>query len=571
MEDSVGGGILLNIPVEAELEMSSNFLDIAELTNYSKVDSSGVDEQIKDFNIKMKFNSSANGLKEFQYLPKGEFFVEDLHAQLKHYPHELHDFHVDILIDDKDLKIVDFTGFIDDSDFHFNGNIHDYGFWLKDTLQGDVKMDISLNSEMLKLEDVFSYQGENYVPEDYRHEELDDLNIHVNAEMHYRDSQLHSIDVDLDRFDAKMHVHPLRFENFSGRIHYEDEHVIIEKMHGKIGGTVFDVDMNYYLGKNESIKLRDNHFGLKADYIDFDQLFAFDTTPPNKSKMNVSKKGTTEDVASHNEAFNLYKLPFTDMTFDLDVDHFIYHHIDLQNIQGRLRTTHDHYIYIDTLNLQAADGQFMMSGYFNGSNPERIYFKPKLKVVKADLDKLLIKYENFGNDAVVTDYVHGQLSADITGNIRVYPDMVPDLDQSEIHMDVQLLNGKLVNYEPILMLSDYIGDKNLSLVEFDTLQNHMDIINGTIKIPNMNIESTLGHYELSGEQSMSGALDFYVRIPWKIIKQGARQKLFGNKKTKEGDTGDDEIIEKDSSKKTRYLNLRISGTLDEYDIKLKKK
>jgi hypothetical protein len=99
----------------------------------------------------------------------------------------------------------------------------------------------------------------------------------------------------------------------------------------------------------------------------------------------------------------------------------------------------------------------------------------------------------------------------------------------------------------------------------------MDITNGIITIPNMTIESTLGHYELSGEQSLVGKLEYYIRIPWKIVKQGARYKLFGPKKTEAGETGDDEIIEKDPNKRTRYLNLRVIGTLDDYDIQLRKK
>lgn len=571
MQDTLAEALQLNTPIEAELKISSDLLDIAELTGFSRGDSTGIDEQIEDLSLQLKFNSTAQGLTTYEYLPEGEFFIEDLHAQLKHYPHELHDFHVDLLIDDQDLKIVDFTGFIDQSDFHFNGNVHDYGFWIKDTLNGDVKLDISLNAERLKLEDIFSYKGENYVPEDYRHEEFDKLQLHLNGAMHYKDSELHSIDLDLDQFAAKMQVHPMRFEDFSGRFHYEDEHLVIEKMHGKIGRSIFDVDMNYYLGKVDSIKLRDNHFGLKAKYIDFDQLFAFNTAPSNKSKTTGSQTATTEDVEAHSTAFNIYELPFTDMTFDLDVDHFMYHEIDLQNIHSRLRMTHDHYIYVDTMSLRATGGQFLMSGYFNGSNPDRIYLKPSLKVIQADVDQLLFKFENFGQDEVLSDYIHGKLTADITGNIRVYPDLVPDIDQSEIHMDVELLNGRLENYEPVLMLSDYMGDKNLSSVQFDTLQNHMDITNGTITIPNMTIESTLGHYELSGEQSLAGKLDYYIRIPWEIIMQGARQKIFSNNKTKDGAVEEDEIIEKDLNKKTRYLNLRVKGTLDDYDIQLRKK
>ena len=99
----------------------------------------------------------------------------------------------------------------------------------------------------------------------------------------------------------------------------------------------------------------------------------------------------------------------------------------------------------------------------------------------------------------------------------------------------------------------------------------MDITNGVITIPNMTIESTLGHYELSGEQSMVGKLEYYVRIPWKIIKQGARYKLLGAGKEEEGVVAEDEILEKDPNERTRYLNLMVKGTLDDYNIQLRKK
>lgn len=548
-----------NIPVDVHLDIKSNKLDISEITGYSKQDSSGVDEQIENLNVGLSFKSSARSFTESKNLPVGEFFVDNLYAELKHYPHKLHDLHVDILVGDRDLKIKDFTGYIDDSDFHFNGLAHNYGFWMKDVLDGDVNLDVTLSSDLLRLEDIFSYGGENYVPEDYRHEEVDGLVLHVNSSMHYKNSSLHSIDVDLDRLNAKMHVHPMRFENFRGRFHYEDDHLLIENFHGKMGRTVFDLDMNYYLGDNSKIRKRDNHFGLKANYIDFDQLFNFKTKP-----------SSTSDDSGHSEAFNLYELPFTDMTFDLDVGHFIYHRIDLKKIHTKFRTTQNHYLYVDALDLNAAGGNIRMSGYFNGSDPKNIYLKPNLKFKNVALDKLLFKFENFGQDAIVSENLHGTLSADIKGKIRMHPDMIPDIDQSEIHMDVQVLNGRLENYEYMLLLSDYFGDKDLTSVRFDTLQNHMDITNGTLTIPNMSIESTIGHFEVSGTQDMNFNMNYFIRIPWSVIKQGARYKLFGNKKTADGQTGDDQIIGVDPNKKTRYLNLKIKGNMDNYKITLGK-
>ncbi|CAL2077720.1 AsmA-like C-terminal region-containing protein [Tenacibaculum sp. 190524A05c] len=556
--------------VVTHLDIQSKLLDIAELTRFSATDSikTGIDEQIKDVTAGFSFKSSAKAFTESKYLPKGEFFVDSLNAKLKHYPHKFHDFHVDVLIDDKDLKIKDFTGFIDDSDFHFNGLVHNYGFWMQKELNGDVDLDITLTSDLLRLEDIFSYQGENYVPEEYRHEEFEKLELHVNSSMHYKASALHSIDLELDKLNTKMHVHPLRFEYFTGDFHYEDDHIVVKDFIGKIGRTSFNIGLNYYLGDDEAIKKRDNYLSFKANYIDYDQLF-----PPDKStgKATITVKSKTADVPAHADAFNLYELPFTDMKFDVDVDYFMYQRIHLQDIKAKLRTTKNHYIYVDTLHMNAAGGNFNMSGYFNGSNPKKIYLKPNIKTTKIDLDKFLFKFENFGQDHLVSDNLKGHVSSNITGKIRIYPDLVPDLDQSEVHMDVKVFNGKLQNYEPMKLLSSYMGDKNLNNIKFDTIQNHIDIHNGRITIPNMTIESTLGHMELSGTQDLNNNIEYYLRIPWKTVRKAVWYKLFKNKKNSGTKEEEDEIIEVDPNKKVRYLNLKLHGTVDDFKVSMKKK
>ncbi len=555
-----------NTPVEAHLEIASNVLDLTELTGYSKIDSTGIDEQIENLSAGFSFKSSAKSFTEAKYLPKGEFFVDSLHARLKHYPHELHDFHVDFLIEDEDLKIVDFTGFIDDSDFYFNGLVHNYAFWMQKERNGAVDLDISLTSDVLRLEDIFSYQGENYVPEGYRHEKFEKLAVQVNSSMHYKASELQSVDLVLDKLSTKMQLHPLRFERFTGRFHYEEDHLVVKDFIGKIGRTSFNVNMDYYLGANEAIKQRDNYLDFKANYIDYDQLFPSDTVPKAATTVAVSE---TADVKEHAEAFNLYELPFTAMKFNVDIDYFMYHRIILEQIKADLRTTPDHYIYVDTLTMNAAGGRFNMSGYFNGSDPKHIYMMPTIVAENIDLDTFLFKFENFGQDHLVSDNLKGRVSTTIDGKIRIYPDLVPDLDQSEVHMDVKVFQGKLQNDGPMTLLSDYMGDKNLKNVQFDTLINHIDITNGKITIPTMTIESTLGHMELSGNQDMDHHFEYFLRIPWKTVKQAARYKLFANKNTNEIEA-EEEIVEQDPNEKIRYLNVKLHGTTDDFKVSLGK-
>jgi len=560
-----------NIPVFIHLDISSKYLDIAELTKFSVKDSvsNGIDEQLKNLSLGLTLKSSAKELTASRYLPKGEFFIDSLNVELKHYPHKLSNFFADIRIDDKDLNIKDFTGQLDQSDFHIGGLIHDYSFWMKPELNGDVDLDISLNSDTLRLEDLLSYKGENYLPEEYRHEEFNNLALHFTSGMHYKDSTLHSIDLNLDKLSAKMNLHPLRLTNFRGNIHYEDEHLGVKAFHGEIGKTNFNFDLEYYLGEDPGIRKRDNYIALTADYIDYDALFNFNLNAPQPKE---NQTPTTADVKVHAEAFNIYELPFTNMRLKATIGHFIYHRLDLQNITADFRTTPDHYLYIDTLDMDAAGGKIKLKGYFNGSNSEQIYFQPDLVMENIDVDKLLFKFENFGQDHIVSDNLQGRLSTRIKGKIRVYPDLVPDLDQSNLEMDVKVLNGRLKNYNPMLALSDYMGDKNLENIRFDTLQNRLDINKGKIIIPNMTIESTLGHMEFSGSHDSDNNIDYYMRIPWKTVKKAAWDKLTGGKKEDTStDNQDDDIVEVDPNKNIKYLNLNVKGTVDDYKISLKKK
>jgi len=224
------------------------------------------------------------------------------------------------------------------------------------------------------------------------------------------------------------------------------------------------------------------------------------------------------------------------------------------------------------LRMDAAGGTIGLSGYFNGSDPKHIYMQPDLLIYNVDLDKLLFKFENFGQDHLVSENLQGKLTSRIKGKIRVYPDMVPDLDQSTLEMDVKVLDGRLKNYDPMLALSEYMGDKNLQNIRFDTLQNSLAIHKGKIDIPAMTIKSTLGHMQISGTHDNNENIDYQLRIPWKMIRKATWQKLFTNKTgTPNNEEQEDEITELDPNKKTKYLNLKIKGNIDDYKVSLGKK
>lgn len=552
-------------PVTAKLNIKSNYLDLFELTGNDSLTS--FDEQIKNLSLGLHFSSSARAFTESPNLPVGEFFVDNLYAQLTHYPHALHDFHAAVFIENEDFRVIDFKGLIDKSDFHFSGRLKHYDMWLAEHPAGDTHIEFELYSNMLQLEDVFAYKGENYVPEDYRHEEFDKLHLIGSSDLHFNDG-FRSVDLQLKKMDAKMKLHTMRFENFKGRVHYETDHLVVEDFSGKLGHSDIHTTLHYYLGNDETQKKRENKFELTSSRLDFDQLFQYHL-PPVKTEVTAATT-TQASTAYHDEGFNIYSLPFTDMTFDVKIDHLTYHKYLIHDIDAALRTTPNHYIHVDKLLLTAAEGRFDIGGYFNGSNPDKIYFSPDMSVTDVDLDKLFFKFDNFGQDHLVSENLHGRLSGKITGQVLMHKDLTPIIDASEIHLDIAVRDGKLEHFNMLDAMADYFKDKNLKLVSFDTLTNHIDLTKGILSVPNMTINSSLGFLQISGSQDMDMNMDYYVRVPWRMVTEAASSKLFGKKAEEVNPEQEDAIQYEDKEKRVRYLNIRIKGNTEDYKISLEK-
>jgi hypothetical protein len=222
------------------------------------------------------------------------------------------------------------------------------------------------------------------------------------------------------------------------------------------------------------------------------------------------------------------------------------------------------------LKFSAADGDFVLNGILNAIDPKHIGLNGSLNVDHVDLDRLFFKLDNFGQDYLVSENLHGIANADVNFKMALHKDFAPILESSEVHLDLEVLKGKLENFEMLQAMSDYFSDSQLRLVVFDTLENHIDFKHGVLNIPNMSISSNLGYLELSGKQDMDFNMDYYLRIPWKLVSDVASNKLFG-KSRKEVEINDaSEVEDSNNQRKRRFVNVRIKGNLENYEVSLEK-
>lgn len=541
-------------PVKFTLEANSNLIDLPELLSFDTLLAAKTNEQIKNLTAKFSFIAYADDLYNFQYLPKGKFYIDDFYATFKNYPHALHDFHADLYIFDNDIKLTDFSGEIDSSDFHFSGKIKNYNKWFKDVTEGQSEFYFDLVSNKLKINDLLTYNGENYLPEDYRNEVFRDLKLKGKVILNYFEDTLHSTDFFLENLNAKMNVHPLKLEDFKGRLHLEEKVYTTENFSGKMGNSDFRIDMKYYGNPSPSDK---GFFKINSTKLDLDELMNFE--------LEADKSG------SHQDAFNIFDLPFKNMDFSANVGKLKYHTFWLEDVELRSRMQKNHFIHIDTLGMKVAEGTLGMKGYFNGSDSQNIYLSSTIDANMLDLDKLLIKFENFGQDYFINENIRGKVSGNIKSNLWVYPDFTPNLEKSEMTMQISVYDGALVKFAPMQALSRFFQDKNLNLVRFDTLSNTFSLKDGIITIPRMNINTSLGFLEFSGRQTLDANMDYFVRLPLSMVTKVGFKALFGGRNREEVDPEqEDDIIYRDPNKRVLFVNVNIRGTSDDIKVSLGK-
>jgi hypothetical protein len=551
-----------NQKVVTNLTIKSTLLDLYELTNNPADTTPPINEEIQNLSVSLALISSAKALTESPNLPEGEFLIKEFNAKLKNYPHAFHDFFANLKINEKEISIQNFKGEIDSSDFNISGSLHNYALFLKEKSKGDAKLNFNITSNLLKLKDLLHYDTLNYMPEDYRDEELRNLILAGKVNLILDDS-LKAIDLALSKMQARLLVHPLKIEKVRGNFHYEDSTISTNDFSITMGESELNVDLKYNFSVSGEPNANTNFIRINSPRLNFDQLFAYE-----KKQAEIEN---TDEPVNHQEAYNLFEIPFPNLKIDATIKHLNYHRYLIKNFVAKGKINENHFVLLDTIGMRIAGGDLSIQGYFTGENPELIYFNPIINAKEIDLDQLLIKFSNFGQDNLVSDNLQGKLTGKVTGKIRMFPDLVPDLDNSNLEIDVRVLNGTLKNYEPLNAMSSYFADRNLAKVRFDTLANKLSFNEGILSIPSMTIASSLGYIELSGRQDMDMNMDYYFRIPWRMVSSVAGKKLFGRKPNEEIDADQiDEIVFRDPKRKTRFINLRMRGNPDDFNISLGK-
>jgi hypothetical protein len=415
------------------------------------------------------------------------------------------------------------------------------------------------------------------MPKDYHNEVATGIWLRAKADLRY-DSSFKFAKVKLANVSAHLQQHKFKVDSVKGNIKFATNKLIkIDTLTGKIGRSDFDLSMRLYTGTDTVRRKQENFLEFKSRFLDVDELtnyklIAGDETPAAAAPSNVSPavaKTTVKD-STHAKAFNIFSVPFIDFRATVNIGKIKYHRLWLKDLTTNMRMQANQHLFVDTLGMGVAEGKIGMKGHFNGTDPKKIYFRSRIRIEDMNIEKMMLKLDYFGQDYVINKNIKGRLNGQIRSRVKIHPDLTPIIDDSEATLDVDIRNGSLMNFTPMQAMASYFKDKNLNLIRFDTLRNKLSFKNGVLDIPAMNINSSLGFMEISGKQSLDMSMEYYMRIPLKMVTQVGFQSLFGRKREEVEADQVDEIEYRDKDKKIRFMNIKVTGTPDNFKIGLGK-
>ncbi len=556
--------------IVAKLEGKAKKIDLAELLSYDPALAKSYQDVITDLRFNFHFDTNSKYLKQTDGIPQGEFFIDELFFKLKNYKHHFHDFYADVLIGKDSINVKKFSGVIDKSDLNLAGYLKNYHALLPEHEAKPVELYFDFTSKYLKFDDLLTYKQVNYLPEEYKHETLEDFEIIATLKANSQDilngNWLRQTDLKLTDVHCKLRQHPLKFREIHGDFQLREGQLSIKNFEGKLGQSDFKIEgilSNYF---DETGKQKTEKIILKANTLNFDELLTYDL------EAGKAPNDQPTQPIDHDAGFNIFEVPFPETTLDVQVGNIRFKKTFLQNFKGKFRTKTNHYFYIDDLDFEAAGGHTQIKGYFNGSDPKKIYFSSTIDTKDIDIDQIFYKFDNFGQDYLLKDNIHGRLTAKVTSKVRLHTDLVADLKETEAHIEASIKDGSLVNFAPFQMMSSYVGDKDLSNVRFAEISNTFDVKNGTITIPRMEIATTLGYMFISGKKTLDLQMDYIIEVPFKVIKQATWNMLFKKKKNKnqEEQEIEEEIMRARKDGRELFVKINITGTPDNYEIRMGK-
>jgi hypothetical protein len=336
-------------------------------------------------------------------------------------------------------------------------------------------------------------------------------------------------------------------------------------------------DINGKLKMLNSVKAEDVRFRYKGQKIRIDGEFRNLPEWLSGRKVTMTAKAdlwfdkllpekfmtSTKETASTHIKKKAISLP-GDIVLDLNftIDSLSYKTFSSTGLRGNL-SYHPKMFSFKSVNMKSLNGTISGDGFVSQNKDKSFVLRWNFLVKNIDVNRAFSTFHNFGQSFLKSENIRGALSGSLSLLMPLDSLLNFNIKTLTAEGKYHLVNGALIDFDPVKQLSDFIEISELENITFDQLDNDFFIRNNYLYVPQMEVKSSSADFSVNGKHSFDNDYEYHVKILLSEILSRKRAKY----KPKVTEFG---VVEDDGLGRTSLL-LKVTGKGEEakvvYDMK----
>ena len=264
------------------------------------------------------------------------------------------------------------------------------------------------------------------------------------------------------------------------------------------------------------------------------------------------------DSSSVSAKQTVFKLP-DGVEFDikLSIDNLNYKKFSANKIKGNL-VYKPGLLRFKSFTLNSMDGDISGDFLLARGTGKSFVSLGNLTCDRIDINKAFVSFNNFGQNFIKAENLAGSLSGNLSLLIPLDSILNPVVKAANAEGKYILMDGELINFDPVKSLSRFIELSELENIKFSKLENDFYIRNNYIAIPQMDIRSSASDFTISGKHDFDNNYEYHVKI---YLSQLLSKKAKRNKKN----STEFGAVEEDGLGRTSIF-LKISGKSEDFKV-----
>lgn len=246
---------------------------------------------------------------------------------------------------------------------------------------------------------------------------------------------------------------------------------------------------------------------LTGERLDIDELLAL--AGPSEEEIEAAEaSGTTDSLAKKGIERRAQITDLLNGRFEAQIQEWNYEELEGEDFRGQLLFSPGQLEVRGITDAMEGNVRLDAIAYFDAS--QRI--DARVSALGVDAEQFFAQNNNFDQEVLTSDNLEGRMNAQLLLNLYYTGIGEIDYERLKVLAGLSIEDGELNDFGLLENFAFALKAGDLDRVRFTRLENYFEIVDQTLYIPAMFIQSSAINLTLSGSHTFNNYLDYYIKV-----------------------------------------------------------